>query len=68
MAGSDQLFLQNLLNILDSYAGKGPAVDYYKGTLTAAIHAACSPEHNLVIKVILPQIIPYDLYYFPVTP
>ena len=66
-AGLYQFLLQNLFNFRDAYPCEGLSVDDNRGPLAAAVHATRPAENHLVVEVILPQIIPDNLHYLPVT-
>lgn len=64
---SYQLSLQYLFNILNACTEESISVNNDDRTFTAMIHAAGSPEHHLVIQVILPEVLLYYLNRLPVT-
>lgn len=66
-AGLQQLLLENLFYILHAYLCKHLSVDNNKGSLVAPVHATGSPQHHLVIEMILFQVISQNLHNFPVT-
>jgi len=66
-AVSNQLSLQDLFYILGIYTEESLSVNNDDRSLTAMIHAAGSPEHHLVIQVILPEILLYYMYHLPVS-
>jgi predicted nucleotide-binding protein len=66
-AGLNQLLHQNLFNIGDTYLYEGLSVDIDKRTFAATVHTPRPAQNHLVIQVILPQVIPYNLHYLPVS-
>jgi hypothetical protein len=65
-ASESQFLIKDLLYILNGSLNESLSVDDDKGTLTASVHAAGTPERHLVIEVIFLQVLFNELYNIPV--
>lgn len=63
-----EFLFKDLFNVCQSCLNESLSVYYQKRTFAAAVHAARPSEDYLVIKMVLPQVITYDLHYLPVAP
>jgi hypothetical protein len=59
--------VKKLLKILNICLVKGTAVDNYERAITAPVQTAGAFENNFIIKMILAEILAYNLHRFPVS-